>query len=64
MTLPDKGDIRADQEMVRLPARTVTHILIAGVICFALLLAALFAFRLQITTGELRFEPPVAEGKY
>jgi hypothetical protein len=61
MTLPDKGDIRADQEMVRLPAKTVTHILVAGVICFALLLAALFAFRLQVTPAQLSFEPQTSD---
>lgn len=62
MTLPDKGSIRPEQEMVRLPAKTVTHILIAGVICFALLLAALFAFRLQVAPGQLRFEPSQSAG--
>lgn len=60
MTLPDRGNIHHDEGTVRLPAKTVTHILVAGVLCFALLLAALFAFRLQVTPGELRFEPPPA----
>lgn len=57
MTLPDSGNIRNDQEIVSLPAKTVTHILVAGVLCFALLLAALFAFRLQISPDLLQFEP-------
>ena len=58
MTLPDRSNIPTEEGMVRLPAKTVTHMLIAGVICFALLLAALFAFRLEITPNQLRFEPP------
>lgn len=61
MTLPDRGGMRGNEEMVRLPVKVVTHILIAGVVCFALLLAALFAFRLQVTPYQLRFEPPASE---
>jgi hypothetical protein len=58
MILPDKSGTDADHEVVKLPARTVRQLLIAGVICFALLLAALFGYRLQIRPQSLTFDPP------
>jgi len=63
MTSPDRSDIPTEEGVVKLPAKTVTHMLIAGVICFALLLAALFAFRLEVTPNQLRFEPPTTASR-
>ena len=47
----------ADHDRVSVPAKTVTHVLIDGVISLALLLAALFGFRLQVTPMQRRFDP-------